>query len=98
MWQNPQFPADFVTITEEILNGKLHFLCSGCLDTEPSVRTSSSTFDSCIKLTEAYPEPCQTSKKKRFAKVVNGKKPLTIFTKPSILNVWHVSEYTRDQF
>ena len=25
---NPQFPADLVTFTEEILNGKLHFLCS----------------------------------------------------------------------
>ena len=28
MWLNPQFPADLVTFTEEILNGKLHFLCS----------------------------------------------------------------------
>ena len=28
MWPNPQFPADFVTFTEEIFNGKLHFLCS----------------------------------------------------------------------
>ena len=28
MWPNPQFPADLVTITEEILKGKLHFLCS----------------------------------------------------------------------
>ena len=27
MWPNPQFPADLVTFTEEILNGKLHFLC-----------------------------------------------------------------------
>ena len=25
---NPQFPADLVTFTEEIFNGKLHFLCS----------------------------------------------------------------------
>ena len=36
MRPNPQFPADLVTITKEILNGKLHFLCSvitleGCL-------------------------------------------------------------------
>ena len=29
MWPNPQFPAELVTFTEEILNGKLHFLCSG---------------------------------------------------------------------
>ena len=28
MWPNPQLPADFVTFTEEILIGKLHFLCS----------------------------------------------------------------------
>ena len=29
MWPNPQIPADSVTYTREILNGKLHFLCSG---------------------------------------------------------------------
>ena len=28
MWPNPQFPADLVTFTEEILNRKLRFLCS----------------------------------------------------------------------
>ena len=28
MWANPQFPANLVTFTEEILNGKLNFLCS----------------------------------------------------------------------
>ena len=30
MWPNSQFPADLVTFTEEILNGKLHFLSSDC--------------------------------------------------------------------
>ena len=30
MWPNPQFPVALVTITEEILHGKLHFLCSVC--------------------------------------------------------------------
>ena len=30
MWTNPQEAADLVTFTEEILNGKLHFLCSVC--------------------------------------------------------------------
>ena len=29
MWPNPQETADLVTFTGEILNGKLHFLCSG---------------------------------------------------------------------
>ena len=28
MWPNPQETGDLVTFTEEILNGKLHFLCS----------------------------------------------------------------------
>ena len=28
MWPNPQETADLVTYTEEILNGKLHLLCS----------------------------------------------------------------------
>ena len=28
MWLNPQIPADLVTFTEEILNGKLHCLCN----------------------------------------------------------------------
>ena len=26
MWPNPQIPADLITFTEEIYNGKLHFL------------------------------------------------------------------------
>ena len=28
MRPNPHFPADLATFTEEIFNGKLHFLCS----------------------------------------------------------------------
>ena len=28
MWPNPSIAADLVTFTEEILNGKLDFLCS----------------------------------------------------------------------
>ena len=28
MWPNPQIPADLVTFIKEILNGKLHFLCT----------------------------------------------------------------------
>ena len=28
MWLKPQFPADLVTFTEEILNGRLYFLIS----------------------------------------------------------------------
>ena len=32
MWPNPQFSADLVTFTEEILNEKFHFLCSSICD------------------------------------------------------------------
>ena len=32
MWPNPQFPADLVTFTEEIPNGKFYFLCSDIYD------------------------------------------------------------------
>ena len=35
MWTNPQFPADLVTFTEEILNGKFHFLCSAKIGENP---------------------------------------------------------------
>ena len=31
MWPNPQGTVELVTFTEEILNGKLHFLCSELL-------------------------------------------------------------------
>ena len=36
MWPNPQFPADLVPFTEEILNGKLHFLRSVSSNLQPS--------------------------------------------------------------
>ena len=39
------------------------------------------------ELPESYSKPCQTSKMKRFAKTVDGRKPLTIFSKRSILDV-----------
>ena len=35
---NPQFPADLVTLTEEIFNGKLHFLCSDIQNTDKHLR------------------------------------------------------------
>ena len=34
-------------------------------------------------LSKIHSEPCQTSKMEFFAKIVNGQKPLTIFTKSS---------------
>ena len=36
---NPQFPADLVTFTEEIRNGKLHILCSVMIPAHMSIET-----------------------------------------------------------
>ena len=41
---------------------------------------------------EAYSEPSQLSTMKLYANIVHGWKPLTIFAKSSILDVWLVSE------
>ena len=38
MWPNPQFPADLVTFTEEIPDGKLHFSCSDRVEIYPQRR------------------------------------------------------------
>ena len=45
---------------------------------------------------EAYSEPCQTSKMEVFAKIVNGFSFLTIFLKLSILDVWQDSEFASE--
>ena len=48
-----QFPADLFTFTKEILNGKLHFLCSEVkCDIEPAIETVKGSF---ISSTIEYP-------------------------------------------
>ena len=42
MWRSPQFPADLVTFTEEILNRKHHFLFSVPLWIETETRYDTS--------------------------------------------------------
>ena len=41
-----------------------------------------------IENSEAYLEPCQTSKTDIFAKIINGFQSLTIFAKSSITDIW----------
>ena len=48
--------------------------------------------------TETYSEPSQTSEMKPFAKIVNGRKPLTIFPKCPILDILQGFEYTKETF
>ena len=40
---------------------------------------------------ETYSEPCQTSTLVLLSKITNGSQPSIIFTKSSILDVWHTS-------
>ena len=44
MWPNPQIPEDLVTFTEEIHNGKLHFLCGASMKFECEVFKMSMKF------------------------------------------------------
>ena len=41
-------------------------------------------------------ESCQTPKMELFAKLVKNEKPLTIFVKTSMLDVWQGSEYASE--
>ena len=45
---------------------------------------------------EAYSEPCQTSKMEVFAKIVNSFSFFTIFAKFSILDIWQDSEFVSE--
>ena len=47
MWPNPQFPADLVTFIEEILNAKIHFLCS-------EISLSIKKMNTCIYIFSSY--------------------------------------------
>ena len=38
MWLNPQFSADLVTFTGEIIDGKFHFLCGVFSEKDPKYR------------------------------------------------------------
>ena len=51
-----------------------------------------------VQKAEAYLKSCQTSRMELLVKIVNGWKPLSIFAKSSILDVWHGFEYASNKF
>ena len=53
MWPNPQETADLVTFAEEILNGKLHFLCSVGISNEVE-----KLYSICLKYRKTLLEQC----------------------------------------
>ena len=65
MWPNPQETADLVTFTEEILTGKLHFLCSDYFHYLPP---KSSDYYSRAKLRQTFHQLWQNAVKLRLAK------------------------------
>ena len=73
--------VDLVTFTDEILNGKLYFLCSII------IRRTEKTLCSGTIIYRGGSRAAATSKMERFVIIVNGWKPLTIITKDSILDV-----------
>lgn len=48
------------------------------------------------QISEVYSEPCLTSKVERLAKTVRSKKPLTIFSKRSMFDIWQGTELTSE--
>ena len=63
MRPNPQFPADLVTFTGEILNGKLHFLCSA---NENGINKAQSSWQSKIVYTKIFAREVQVVSFTRF--------------------------------
>ena len=64
MWPIPQETADWVTFTEEILNGKLHFLCSDCPEIVVSV------FAKCSDLNSFVPNEIFLSKAQENSRIL----------------------------
>ena len=54
MWPNPQLPADLLTFTDEILNGKLHFLCGVTSKPTPNASSKHDEFPICILFGQTY--------------------------------------------
>ena len=84
MWPNPQETADLVTFTEEILNGKLHFLCSdrSCM---PVLK---------FKLMLTY---VRSRKIKSINKTSNSIKPFLNSTKTNFINCQYIKALNRLQ-
>ena len=64
MRPNPQFNAELVTFTEEIVNEKLHFVCSVCLHADVSLKIRISkryrTTNQTIRVSKRYRTTNQT--------------------------------------
>ena len=61
MWPNPQETPDLATFTEEILNGKLHFLCGEYIQEGKLFHVSKTTKQRCTFLNKQnFPKHHQT--------------------------------------
>ena len=72
---------------------RVNLHCNSGAVTESILLASSIFPNNEYQITDAYSEPCQTSKMEYLLKK-NSPYTLTIFAKHSILDVWQMSEYT----
>ena len=83
MWPNLQFPADLVKFTDEILNGKLHFLCNGSLYQKITTLKKDEKPNLNIRDIIAIELPCL---KKKFgskmikSRIINNKESIITYT------------------
>ena len=73
---------------------RVNLHCNSGAVTKSILLASSNFPNNEYQITDAYSEPCQTSKMEYLLKKKNSPYPLTIFAKHSILDVWQRSEYT----
>ena len=94
MWPNLSEIANLITYTEEILKGKLHFLCSASWMWKLNLITHCTVPVKVFRTQRRIQNPVKHLRWSFFVKIVNDWKPLTIFPKSSILDGWLGSEYT----
>ena len=85
MWPNPQFSADLVIFTEEILDGKLHFLCSDKISNKWSFKEHL-RFNS-LQANVPFLYPVKTSENQRFAYVFRGYFKNGVFIRNGLISI-----------
>ena len=94
MWPNLSEIANLITYTEEILKGKLHFLCSASWMWKLNLINHCAVPVKVFRTQRRIQNPVKHLRWSFFVKIVNDWKPLTIFPKSSIVDGWLGSEYT----
>ena len=93
MRPNLQFPADLVKFTEEILNWKLHFLCS---DTALSITFSRLIIpNDDVQKFVLFQNTKKVTDKQSFYQILSRRKIFLIVFVPSIMKTAHLLHYIK---